>query len=71
MFYHHHEQVLLILTFSIDQDGETEYLWIAFAAALGTFFLYPQIPDAFDSGLMEAVDAWSLGAFAVIGMNLR
>ena len=38
--------------------GETEYLWIAFLGAVGAFFLYPSVPDVFDSEGMEFLDAW-------------
>lgn len=45
-------------------DGESEYLYLAAAASLAAFFLYPIVGSWPDD---KELDAVSLGAFAVIG----
>ena len=50
--------VLGRIPFWSGKDGETEYLWLAFVAAAGAFFLYPSMPEVFDSDSAEFFDAW-------------
>ena len=42
-----------------------EYLWLALIGAAATFFLYPELKSVWPND--DAIDAVSLGAFAVIG----
>ena len=52
--------VLGRIPFWSGDEGETEYLWLAFAAAVGAFFMYPILPGVFDSEGAEFLDAWGM-----------
>ena len=50
--------VLGRIPFWSGHDGESEYLWLSLIAAAGAFFLYPSMPEMFDSDGAEFLDAW-------------
>jgi len=48
-------------------DGETEYLWMSFAAAVAAFYAFPYYKEEWESRPVDWADGLCIGAFGVIG----